>query len=107
MKKKIILGLLTIFGIVSLAACGQKLSGTYSAKINLILVESEASYVFKGDKVTEKADGEVQDEGTYEIDDNKLTMTFSEDKVLTAKLSKDKNSFEADDLGIKFTKEKK
>lgn len=54
MKKKIILGLLTIVCIVSLAGCGQKLSGTYSAK-----------------------------------------------------LSKDKNLFESDDFGIKFTKERK
>lgn len=107
MKKKITLGLLAIFCVVSLAGCGKRLSGTYSGKINLILVQVEGSYVFKGDKVTEKSDGEVQDEGTYEIEDNKLTMNFKDDRTVTAKLSEDKKSFKDDSMGITFTKEDK
>lgn len=108
MKKKIIIGVMALLSFVVLAGCSSnKLSGTYNGTINLLLVQVEGSYTFEGDKVTEKAEGEVQDKGTYKIEDNKLTMKFKNDRTLTATLSEDKKSFEADDMKITFTKEEK
>lgn len=64
---------------LALASCGKTLSGTYSAEIAGTGVEFE----FKGKKVemTLKVLGMSGDpvEGTYSIDDDKITFEFSTD----------------------------
>ncbi|MBQ9085561.1 MAG: hypothetical protein IJY47_00065 [Clostridia bacterium] len=65
---------------LTLASCGKKLSGKYSAEA----LGSGATYEFKGSKVTitvKVLGAEVGSaEGTYEIKDDKITFTFeSED----------------------------
>ena len=61
------------------ASCGKKLSGEYSAEV----LGSGATYEFKGSKVTitVKALGTslFSAEGTYKIDDDKITFTFESD----------------------------
>ncbi|REC32951.1 hypothetical protein CF160_11145 [Enterococcus pseudoavium] len=102
MRKKIVLGLLTTVCLVSLAGCGNKLNGTYSGKINLLITKVKVNYVFKDDKVTvEDEDGNVQDKGTYKVDGTDLSIKLNDSSDL-ATLSKDKKSFEID--GVKFTK---
>lgn len=61
------------------ASCGKKLSGKYSAEV----LGTGATYEFKGSKVTitVKALGSsvLEVEGTYKIDDDKITFTFESD----------------------------
>ena len=61
------------------AACGKKLSGTYTAEV----IGTGTSYTFKGSKVTieVKALGNtaISLEGKYSIKDNKITFTFESD----------------------------
>ena len=61
---------------LTLASCGKKLSGTYSAEV----LGSGAAFEFKGSKVTitvKLLGAEVGSaEGTYEIKDDKITLTF-------------------------------
>lgn len=77
--KKMICGVLVVVMLLSLAACGNKLSGTYSAKNFL----GEVSYTFSGDKVVVKtfvAGVKVLEvEGTYKIDGDEITFTYSSD----------------------------
>ena len=64
---------------LSLAACGKKLSGTYSAEV----LGSGAEYEFSGSKVTitvKLLGTEVGSaEGKYYIDDDKITFEFESD----------------------------
>lgn len=64
---------------LSLAACGKKLSGTYSAEV----LGSGAEYEFSGSKVTitvKLLGTEVGSaEGKYSIDDDKITFEFESD----------------------------
>lgn len=65
---------------LTLASCGKRLSGKYSAEI----LGSGATYEFKGSKVTisiKALGAEVATaEGKYEIKDDKITFTFESDK---------------------------
>ncbi len=61
------------------ASCGKKLSGKYSAEV----LGSGATYEFKGSKVTITAkllgSAIFEAEGTYKIEDDKITFTFESD----------------------------
>lgn len=76
-----VIAILTIAVILcmTLASCGKTLSGKYEASIAIAKVELE----FKGSKViiTPVALGVAGDsiEGKYEIDDDKITISFDDD----------------------------
>ena len=72
--------------VMTLASCGKMLSGTYSAKTELMGQSVETSYTFKGNKVTAEVKatilGNVEtetQEGKYSIEDGEITFTFEED----------------------------
>ncbi len=82
MKKSIriiAVALVAVMLCLSLAACGKKLSGTYSAEA----LGTGATYEFKGSKVTitVKALGAelASVEGKYSIKDDKITFEFESD----------------------------
>ena len=80
MKKIIALVLVAVMLTMTLASCGTKLSGTYSAEA----IGTGVTYEFKGSKVTitVKALGMElgSAEGKYSIEKDKITFTFeSED----------------------------
>ncbi len=89
-----------------LASCGKTLSGTYT-KQGLL---ANTTLEFSGKKVTITV-GSVSAEGTYEIEDDKITITFPEDDddtMLEAAIKSVINeiagtkSFEKTDDGIKI-----
>ncbi|MCY3034986.1 hypothetical protein [Aerococcus mictus] len=106
MKKRIKFSLFALVCCIFLFACGlNRLSGDYSGVVNFGFgAKSEIVFNFRGDKVTQRAANdasekeaensskESDEEGTYEISDNQLIMTFGDMKI-TADLSKDKKSF--------------
>ena len=72
--------------VMTLTSCGKMLSGTYSAKTELMGQSVETSYTFKGNKVTAEVKatilGNVEtetQEGKYSIEDGEITFTFEED----------------------------
>lgn len=75
--KKILCGILVVAMMLTLVACGSKLSGTYSTKNSL----GEVSYTFSGDKVTVKTFALgvklLEVEGTYKIDGDEITFTYT------------------------------
>lgn len=79
MKKIIALVLVAVMLTVTLASCGTKLSGTYSAEA----IGTGVTYEFKGSKVTitVKALGMElgSAEGTYSIKKDQITFTFESD----------------------------
>lgn len=82
-------------------ACGNKLSGTYSAEEMGI----KTSYTFDGDKVTMEALG-MSVEGTYEIKDDKIIITAEVLGVESTEeydFEKGKDFIKVD--GIKYEKE--
>ncbi len=104
MKKSIkilALALVAVMLCLSLAACGKKLSGTYSAEA----LGTGATYEFKGSKVTitVKALGaEVASvEGKYSIKDDKITFEFESDDEDVEKYD-GTFDFEETDDGIKI-----
>ena len=87
MKKTILkivaLSLVAVMICALLVSCGTTLSGTYSAKIDVGVAESETSYKFSGKKVTVTTtagvagfEKTVELDGTYKIEDDKITFTF-------------------------------
>lgn len=76
MKKFLCVALVVVM-MLSLVACGNKLSGTYKSEG---LLESYVSYTFKGSKVT--VDTYVVGSkvltvtGTYKIDGDEITLTY-------------------------------
>ena len=87
--KKFLSILMTIAVLLSLAACGKTLKGTYEAEIDALVLKYTASYTFSGNKVTaiKKTTtilGTVDTitlEGTYEIAENddgtmEITLNF-------------------------------
>ncbi len=104
MKKSIkilALALVAVMLCLSLAACGKKLSGTYSAEA----LGTGATYEFKGSKVTiaVKALGaEIASvEGKYSIKDDKITFEFDSDNEDVEKYD-GTFDFEETDDGIKI-----
>ena len=72
--------------VFTLASCGKKLSGTYEATQEIYGQSVKVSYTFKGDKFTAEMSATVMGvttsekfEGTYEIKDDKITITYEED----------------------------
>ncbi|MDU5337163.1 hypothetical protein ACWY2R_15895 [Enterococcus avium] len=118
MKKKslIIIAVIVIIGVIgfSLYNNSKKLKGEYTAKVHLLLMESESSLIFDGDTVTENTNGKEKNKGIYEISGDQLQIKLG-DYNMTAELSKDKKSFvikSAEGLaglanGTKYTKEGK
>lgn len=99
--KKLLCGVLIVVMMLSLVACGNKLSGTY--KTDSVL-GSYMSYTFDGDKVTFEVVAAgistVKIDGTYKIDGEKITLTWGDetsDKALSGELD-----FEKTDDGIKI-----
>lgn len=98
--KKLMCGVLIVVMMLSLVACGGKLSGTYKTEE---IAKSYVTYTFSGSKVTFQAfvlgvgTGEV--EGTYKIDGDQITFTWDgdSDKALTGT-----QTFEKTDDGIKI-----
>ncbi len=78
MKKLIALALVVLMLLPVLTACGSTLSGTYTAES----FGTGTTYTFKGNKVTLDVSflGTVvaSFEGTYKIEDAKITFTFGE-----------------------------
>ena len=70
---------------VAFASCGKTLSGKYSAE----LLGTGATMTFKGSKITTtyKAAGKeiYTVEGTYKIEDDKITITYEGEKADEAK----------------------
>ena len=110
MKKTILkivaLSLVAVMMCSILVSCGKTLSGTYSAKLDMGIVGSETTYKFSGKKVTitttsgamgfEKT---VAFEGTYKIEDDKITFTFEGED---AKSYNGSLPFEKTEEGIKI-----
>lgn len=77
--KLIALALVAVTALVLLASCGTKLSGTYKCDDTSIL---NITLTFDGDKVVAKGSLGILNtevEGTYEIDGDKITLTFEND----------------------------
>ena len=88
--KKLLCAILVVVMMLSLVACSKKLSGTYEAEIDIIVMKYTASYEFSGSKVTAVKKtttilGTVDTvtlEGTYEIAENsdgtmEITLNFT------------------------------
>jgi len=120
LKKFIALAMITVLFCMSFAACGNKLSGTYSASGNLFGVAgSDVSYKFSGKKVTVTVTASVLGfekentySGTYELTEEEgksyIVFTFSDSE---ADSYDGKFSFAETENGIKisgveYTKEK-
>lgn len=58
--------------ICSLTACTTKLSGTYTSEEGLV----KQSFTFKEDNVVEMSAFGIDVEGTYKIEDDKITITY-------------------------------
>ena len=85
--KKLMCAVLVVVMVLSLAACGKTLKGTYEAELDVFLAKTSVTCEFSGSKVTvtQKAStilGNVESEtfeGKYEIaenDDGSLEITF-------------------------------
>ncbi len=113
MKKSIriiAVALVAVMLCLSLVACGKKLSGTYEAEIDVLLIKYTATYEFSGSKVTatKKTTGgltgsvnSVEFTGEYEIKDGEITFTWDtedEDEVIKGGTF----TFEETDNGIKI-----
>lgn len=100
--KKLMCGVLIVVMMLSLVACGNKLSGTYKTDGKLLY----QSYTFDGDKVTVKtyvAGAKVLEfEGTYKISDNEITITYAEDEETGDALAAGTYEFAETEDGIKI-----
>lgn len=109
MKKTVkILALVMVAAMLCcvLASCGNTLKGTYAAEVATI----RTAYTFDGDKVTIDAGAlgfstQVA-EGTYKIEDDKITFTFGEDNKYTGSFSFEKGEDFIKIQGITYTLEK-
>lgn len=86
--KKLLCAVLVVVMVLSLAACGKTLKGTYEAEIDAFVLKYTATYEFSGSKVevTKKTTtilgtvDTVNFSGTYEIaenDDGSMEITIS------------------------------
>ncbi len=111
-KRLMALAMITVLFCVTLAACGNKLSGTYSASGDLLgLAGSEISYKFSGSKVTVSVTATVLGfekttsyDGTYELTEedgtNYIIFTFNDED---AKSYSGKFFFQNVENGIKIS----
>ncbi len=74
--KKLLCGVLIVVMMLSLVACGNKLSGTYVSKGEYITYEFSGSNVTLTVKSLIKT---IEMKGTYEIKDDKITINMEED----------------------------
>lgn len=100
--KKLMCAMLVIVMMVSLVACGTKLSGTYETDS---VLGSYVSYTFSGSKVTittyALGTKVTSVEGTYKIDGNEITFTYAEDAETGDALT-GTQTFEKTEDGIKI-----
>ena len=115
--KKILVVALAALMLLSLASCGKKLSGTYTADI----AGTGSKMVFNGKNVTVSATLLGQDlasiEGTYTIKGDEITFDFSDDEAsdklnkvleaLSGTLTFEKGDGYVKIGGTKYTKEEK
>lgn len=97
--KKLMCGVLIVVMMLSLVACGSKLSGTYKSSLTGLV-----TYTFSGDKVTCKIGVEslaITIEGTYSIDGDKITLNWGEENSKNP-LGNGEHTFEKIDEGIKI-----
>lgn len=93
MKKNLTLVLFALISIAVLSGCGSnKLSGNYMTTTSVLGMEIESTLIFDGEKVTEEVNGDLEDEGTYTIEDGILEIKLGNENI-TAGLAKDKKSF--------------
>ena len=88
--------------VISLVACGTKLRGTYTSD-GLI----EQSFIFKEDNVVVISAFGIDAEGTYKIEDGKISITYRFLNLsynLEKSFDKDGDTIKID--GIKFVMEK-
>ena len=104
--KIVALSLVAVMMCAILVSCGKTLSGTYSSKLDVGIASSETSYTFSGKKVTIKVtSGAVgfettfEAEGTYKIENDKITFTFEGDGASNSGTV----PFEQTDDGIKIS----
>jgi uncharacterized lipoprotein YehR (DUF1307 family) len=101
--------LVAIMLCLTLASCGNKLSGTYVWEEEIMGVKSSQTLVFKGSKVTMTTEAAGQTifelEGTYEIDDDKIKFEFESDDEEVKEMLDELNvdaKYEKTDDGIKI-----
>lgn len=101
--KKILCGVLVVVLLLSLAACGSKLSGTYKTKE---IAGTYTSYTFKGSKLTVEVfvlgQKTLTAEGTYKIDGDEITITYKGDSKDNKDVLSGTQSFEKGDGYIKI-----
>ncbi|MBO7195721.1 MAG: hypothetical protein J6V80_00115 [Clostridia bacterium] len=77
---------LLVCTLLTLAACGKSLSGSYKAELDLLIGKSSVTYEFspfgKVTVTTNSLGKETVEEGKYELDDDgdEITFTFVNDK---------------------------
>ncbi len=90
MTRVVAVALVAVIMTMMLASCGNTISGTYEAEteINLILVKTQIKYTyeFKGKNVTLTTASTMgsttttkTQSGTYEINEDKITITWTQD----------------------------
>ncbi|MBQ8419351.1 MAG: hypothetical protein IJY37_03195 [Clostridia bacterium] len=110
MKRVLALALAVVM-VFALVSCSKKLSGTYSAEVDAIIVGGKTSYTFSGKNVTITLTGNsilgsktTEYEGTYEITeaaDGTMSITFTFEDAEADKYSKT-HSFEELENSIKI-----
>ncbi len=100
--KSIVAIVIVLSFVLTLAACGNKPSGTYGS--------DTYSMTFKGDKVTYKF-GSLSIEGTFEMDGDSINITWNDGENSSSTPSgltynKDKDTVECKILGFTKTFEK-
>ena len=117
--KKLLCAILVVVMMLSLVACSKKLSGTYEAEIDIIVMKYTASYEFSGSKVTAVKKtttilGTVDTvtlEGTYEIAENSdgtmeitLNFTTSDEEIKSGTYTFEEGEDYIKIGGIQYTK---
>ena len=87
MIKVIAVALLAVMMCTVLASCANTLNGKYTGTMKVVLVDVKYTYEFKGNNVTVTTETPVfgttivySQTGTYEIKDDQITFTWSEDE---------------------------
>lgn len=78
----IALCLVLVMAVATLASCGGP-SGKYSRTDKVLLADVESYWDFDGDEVTFSLAGGISATGTYEIKDDKISVTYAVGGVST------------------------
>ncbi|WP_225049262.1 hypothetical protein [Lacticaseibacillus kribbianus] len=85
-------GVLVVIVVAVVMAMPKHLSGSYSHTTDLLFVKATDTLKFDGSTVTEYADGEKTNTGTYTLKGDQLEIKVG-DYSMTATVSDDKKSF--------------